>query len=100
MYETEITGGKVQQSRGREVWNGGESVMKSQLSVADTNPGHVDVVIIGQRVQHFHHWRFDQFQGESTDTAAPEETHKYHITCSDTYVGIQAAYEPSCSWYE
>lgn len=38
-------------------------------------PGHVDVIIIGQGVQHLHHRRFDQFEGESADTAAPAETH-------------------------
>lgn len=50
------------------------SVGKS-VSVADTNPGHVDIVIIRQSVQHFYHRRFDELQGESTDTAAPEEQH-------------------------
>lgn len=48
-----------------------------QWSVVDTHSGYVDIVIVRQRVQHLHHWCFDQFQCESTNTAAPERTHTY-----------------------
>lgn len=58
----------------REMGNERRLVMNSQKGAADTDPGHIDIVIVRQSVQHFHHWSFDQFQGESTDTAAPEET--------------------------
>lgn len=36
-----------------------------------TNPRHVHIVIVRQRVQHLHHGCLDQFERQSTDTAAP-----------------------------
>lgn len=51
-------------------------------SVVDTNSGYVDIVIVWQRVQHLHHWCFNQFQCESTNTAAPEGKHTHTHTHS------------------
>lgn len=60
-----------------------------QRSVVDTHSGYVDIVIVRQGVQHLHHWCFDQFQRESTNTAAPERTHTHARTESNMHVSAE-----------
>ena len=43
------------------------------LSVGDTDPGHVDVVVVGQRVQHLHHRGLDELQSQAAHAATPTD---------------------------
>lgn len=50
-------------------------------------PGDVDVIIIRERVQHFNDGRFDEFQRETANTAAPvhKHTHQYTTMITNTH---------------
>lgn len=47
-------------------------------------PGDVDVIVIRQRVQHFNDGRFDEFQCETANTAAPVHKHTHLIHTNAT----------------
>lgn len=58
-----------------------------------TDPSHIDIIVVGERVEHLCDRSFDQFESESTDAAAPvdgkdvtvEQTTQTHSTKAHTY---------------